>query len=87
VLYQVVGILWGGTSLTEKVQIRFDEGEAWQDVEVCPVRTELASWALWRFTWSPERTGMHIVQMNAPDVPSIRLEQGSYERAINVDET
>lgn len=86
-LYRVVGILWGGSKITDALSIRFGD-EPWAPVAVCPPQTTNATWTLWSHAWRPARTGQYAIRMRVDD-PSIvtkRLDSDYYLRTVAIDE-
>lgn len=87
VLYQVVGIMWGGSEPTDALSIRFNEGPPLL-VEVCPRQTQNDTWTLWRYAWRPPMVGRYEIRMTIedPGIPTQRLDTAFYRRTINIDE-
>ena len=83
----IIGILWGGTELSDALAIRFGEGPP-IPVEVCPPHATNDTWTLWSHAWRPESTGELEIRMEIsdPQVPTIRLDGGYYARTVLVDE-
>lgn len=83
-IHRVIGILWGGTQTTDRLQIRFGAGD-WQDVEVCPAQVTTDSWTLWSHTWIPQGSGITEIRCRVDeDVPQVRLDSGFYARSVRV---
>ena len=84
--YRVVGVLWGGTATTDKLELHFGDG-AWQPVDVCPAQTTNATWTLWSHFWKPELPGEYSIWTRINDsVPQIRMDLGWYVRSVRIDE-
>ena len=83
VLYRVVGILWGGTTLTNAVSIRFGSG-SWTPVSVCPPMTTNATWTLWSHAWSPTSPGEYAIRLRIddPGIITKRLDADYYLRTV-----
>ena len=86
-LYKIVGIMWGGTELTDALAIRFDGGAA-IPVELCPAQASNDTWTLWSYAWKPPAVGTYEITMaiDDPGVPTVRLDSGYYARRIVIDE-
>ena len=84
--YRIVGILWGGSSPTDKLEIRFGGG-AFEPVDVCPLHTQNKTWSLWSHTFVPTTPGLYSIdcRINDPAVPQIRLDALRYQRSIIID--
>lgn len=87
IVYRIVGVMWGGYALTDKLAIRFDAGPL-EPVVVCPAQTTNATWTLWEHIWRPAAPGNYLVTMRIDDpaVPQRRLESGRYDREVYIDE-
>ncbi len=80
-VYLVWGILWGGTSATDALQIKLDEG--WEDVTFCPAVNTSRTWTVWQHLWRPSGSGqVEIVLRVDADVPQVRLDQRYYARSV-----
>lgn len=87
IVYRVIGILWGGSKLTDALSIRFGE-EAWARVDVCPPPITNATWTLWSHAWRPASPGQYGIRMRIDD-PSIvtrRLDSDYYLRTVQIDQ-
>ncbi len=87
IVYRVVGILWGGSKITDALSIRFGDGP-WTPVGVSPPQTTNATWTLWSHAWRPTSPGQYPVRMRIDD-PSIvtkRLDSDYYLRTVRIDE-
>jgi DMSO/TMAO reductase YedYZ molybdopterin-dependent catalytic subunit len=87
-LYRVVGVMWGGYRVTDKLSIRFDAREPFVPVDVCPAQTTNATWTLWSHAWKPTRTGRFAIRLavDDPSIPTKRLDSGFYERTTTISE-
>lgn len=86
--FRVVGILWGGSSPTGDVSIRFDTDD-WAAVSVRPPATTNATWTLWTHVWRPvigtrARDVPIRMRIDDPSIPTIRLDQDYYLRTISI---
>ncbi|PRP99955.1 molybdopterin-dependent oxidoreductase [Enhygromyxa salina] len=86
-LYKIVGIMWGGTQVTDALAIRFDGG-APLPVQVCPTHASTDTWTLWSYAWKPGAVGTYEITMaiDDPTVSTVRLDSGYYARRIVIDE-
>jgi len=86
-LYRVIGILWGGQALTDRLQI-VAGGIDPVDVDVCPPMTTNQTWTVWQHPWRPPSVGAHPIQLliDDPAIPTRRLDVGYYRRTVEVDE-
>lgn len=87
IVYRVVGILWGGSKITDALSIRFGE-EPWTRVDFCTPPTTNATWTLWSHAWRPKSTGQYPVRMRIddPTVVTKRLDSDYYLRTVAIDE-
>lgn len=85
--YRVLGIMWGGYELTEALEIRFGNLEH-VPVDVCPTQKTNDSWTVWEHRFDPPAKGIYEIQcrISDPTIPTLRLDIGFYNRAINVTE-
>ena len=88
IAYKVLGIMWGGDKPTDKLAIRFNAGETFVPVDVCPEQTTNQTWTLWLHMWKPQQTGKHTIRLGINDssVAQIRLDLGWYDRDVSIDE-
>ena len=85
--YKIVGILWGGTELTDALAIQFDGGPL-EPVALCVPQATNDTWTLWSYAWSPPEAGEYEIRMaiEDPSIPTIRLDSGFYARTVVIDE-
>lgn len=83
VVYKIVGIMWGGSEVTESLAIRFNGGEA-VPVEICEPMTTNDTWTLWSYLWRPTEAGEYEIGMviEDPAIPTVRLDSGFYARQV-----
>lgn len=83
--YRVVGILWGGYSPVDSLEIRFGSG-SWRSVDVCPPMTQNANWTIWSYPWEPNTSGLYSIRMRIADssIPTRRLDSDFYVRQVRV---
>ncbi len=86
--YRVVGVIWGGSKPTRKLQIRFNPSEPYVPVQVCPEMKTNRTWSLWIHSWTPTTTGTHEIRLRVdePNVTTIRLDAGYYRRWVKIDQ-
>jgi DMSO/TMAO reductase YedYZ molybdopterin-dependent catalytic subunit len=86
--YRIVGIVWGGAHVVDRLAIRFNEGQPWQPFDVCPTPLSTRMWSLWSYRWKPSAPGVYNIALRVPDVsvPQRRLDSGYYVRQVSVDE-
>ncbi|MFT6400462.1 MAG: DMSO/TMAO reductase YedYZ molybdopterin-dependent catalytic subunit [Bradymonadia bacterium] len=84
--FRVVGILWGGETTTDALEVRFGNGP-WEAVDVCPEMSENAAWTIWEHFWQPEEAGDYDIRCRIADssIPTVRLDSGRYTRTAFVD--
>jgi DMSO/TMAO reductase YedYZ molybdopterin-dependent catalytic subunit len=87
IMYRVVGILWGGSRITDALSIRCGD-EPWTRVDVCPPPTTHATWTLWSHAWRPASPGHHALTMRIddPTIVTRRLDDDYYLRTVAIDE-
>jgi DMSO/TMAO reductase YedYZ molybdopterin-dependent catalytic subunit len=85
-VHRIVGILWGGSKLTEALAIRFDDDEP-IPVELCEPPTTNDTWTLWSYIWRPTEIGEYEITMviEDPGVPTLRLDTGFYARQVIIE--
>ena len=85
-LYRIVGIVWGGTTFANALQIRFRTADEWIDVDDCPPRPTAATWGLWSHTWSPPEAGRYhiVLRVKDPAVSTRRLDLRFYVRSVDI---
>jgi len=64
---EIVGASWSGEGRIERVEVSTDGGSTWGDARLEVPAGPWAS-APWRFDWSPQRAGEHILMSRATDV-------------------
>lgn len=84
--YRVVGIMWGGSKVTDKLMIRFNAQEPYVPVDVCPSQSTNDTWTLWMHQWKPTETGLHNIELAVDDssILTLRLDTGFYRRSVEV---
>lgn len=84
-IYRVVGILWGGSRVTDALSIRFGD-EPWTQVNVAPPPVTNATWTLWSHVWRPSKAGRFPIRMRIddPTIVTRRLDADYYLRTVDV---
>jgi DMSO/TMAO reductase YedYZ molybdopterin-dependent catalytic subunit len=88
IVYNVVGVMWGGATPTDRLQIRFDPDLPFEDVGVCPKPTTNATWTFWSHPFRPSAPGTYAIRLRVDD-PSVlqrRMASGFYERSVAITE-
>ena len=86
--YRIVGIVWGGTRVVDRLQIRFGSDQPFTPFAVCPTPKTHTMWQLWEYNWKPAAPGTYDITLEAADqsVPQRRLKSGYYMRQVKIDE-
>ncbi len=86
--YRVTGIIWGGSTPTNALSIRFKAGQPWVPVADCPVPASTLTWSLWSHDWRPEAPGRYqiVCRITDPSIRTRRLDLFFYVREIQIDE-
>ena len=84
--YRVVGILWGGQKVFHGPTLRFNPGEPFVPVQVCPPMQHNQPWTLWSHVWNPPGPGRYRIRARIDDwsIPTRRLDQGWYDRVVEI---
>jgi DMSO/TMAO reductase YedYZ molybdopterin-dependent catalytic subunit len=86
--YRITGIIWGGSTPTNALSIRFKSGGPWTRVEHCPLPSSTLTWSLWTHTWRPDAPGRYEIVLRVEDssIRTRRLDLFFYVREISIDE-
>lgn len=86
--YRIVGIVWGGSTPVDRLQIRFKKDDAFTPFPVCPTPKTHTMWSLWEYRWKPTAPGTYDIALEVADqsVPQRRLKTGYYIRQVKIDE-
>jgi len=86
--YRITGIIWGGSTPTNALSIRFKSSGPWTRVEHCPLPASTLTWSLWTYTWRPEAPGRYEIVLRVDDssIRTRRLDLFFYVREITIDE-
>jgi len=86
--YRIVGIVWGGTTPTNALSIRFRAGGPWTRVDHCPLPASTLTWSTWTHTWRPAAPGRYqiVLRVDDPAIRTRRLDLFYYVRAVDIAE-
>ncbi|MBY0494666.1 MAG: molybdopterin-dependent oxidoreductase [Cyanobacteria bacterium] len=87
--YRIVGIVWGGKTVVDRLQIRFGGADQpFTPFQICPAPKTHTMWQLWEYRWKPEKPGTYDIALEVADqsVPQRRLKSGYYMRQVKIDE-
>lgn len=84
--YRVVGILWGGSTPTNALSIRFKSGAPWIRVDDCPLPASTLTWSMWSHTWRPTAPGRYqiVLRVDDPAIRTRRLDLFFYVRDLEI---
>ena len=87
--YRITGIIWGGSTPTNALSVRFKSNQPWVAVDDCAMPASSLSWSLWSHVWRPDAPGRYqiVLRVNDPKIRTRRLDIFFYVREIQVDET
>ncbi len=87
--YRITGIIWGGSTPTNALSIRFKSNQSWVPVDDCPLPASTLSWSLWSHVWRPDAPGRYqiVLRVNDDKIRTRRLDIFFYVREIQIDET
>lgn len=87
-LYKIVGIVWGGRTPTDRLEIQLGANAPYEPVEICAPYTSTDSWTLWTHVWAPTRRADYPIRLrvNDPSRRTVRLDYGYYDRTVRVTE-
>jgi DMSO/TMAO reductase YedYZ molybdopterin-dependent catalytic subunit len=63
---EVKGVAYGGDRGISRVELSFDDGDAWNEAEIYYSGGDLA-WSLWRYKWRPEEEDDYTLVVRATD--------------------
>lgn len=86
--YHITGIVWGGSTPTNALSIRFKSGGAWTRIDDCPLPVSTLTWSLWTHTWRPTEAGRYQIVLRVDDrsIRTRRLDVFFYVREVVIDE-
>ncbi len=88
VVYFVVGIMWGGETLTKELLIRFGNDEEFVPVQTVHGQPHNNTWGLWSHEWRPVSSKRYDITLKVgdPTIRTRRLDIGYYRRSVNVEQ-
>jgi DMSO/TMAO reductase YedYZ molybdopterin-dependent catalytic subunit len=88
ITYRITGIIWGGSTPTNALSIRFKASEPWVRVDDCAMPASTLTWSLWSHTWRPSVPGRYqiVLRVDDPAIRTRRLDLFFYVREIRIDE-
>jgi DMSO/TMAO reductase YedYZ molybdopterin-dependent catalytic subunit len=86
--YRIGGIIWGGSTPTNALSIRFKTSQPWVRVDDCPLPASTLTWSAWSHTWRPEAPGRYQLVLRVDDrsIRTRRLDLFFYVREIQIDD-
>ncbi|MEE8429233.1 MAG: molybdopterin-dependent oxidoreductase [Gammaproteobacteria bacterium] len=86
--YRIVGILWGGHKIIDRLTLRFNPGEPFVPAHICPAMKHNQPWTLWSHVWDPPGPGRYRMRTRIDDwsISTRRLDQGWYDREVEISE-
>jgi DMSO/TMAO reductase YedYZ molybdopterin-dependent catalytic subunit len=84
VVHRIVGLMWGGSTPTDALAIRINDGPP-ERVALCRTQTTNATWTWWSHAWRPG-PGTYAMTMKIEDsrIPTRRLDAAFYARSITI---
>lgn len=81
--YRVIGILWGTPRPLSGLQIQFNPGEPFTDVDDLS-RNDQDGWSFWTHAWMPLTQGRYTLRLRLRDraIRTRRLDSGHYRRTV-----
>jgi DMSO/TMAO reductase YedYZ molybdopterin-dependent catalytic subunit len=88
ITYRITGIIWGGSTPTNALSIRFKTSEPWVRVDDCALPASTLTWSLWSHTWRPSVPGRYqiVLRVDDPAIRTRRLDLFFYVREIQIDD-
>lgn len=86
--YRIVGIVWGGHAVTDRLTIRFTVRDTPAAFAICPRPATHRTWSLWEYWWRPTAPGVYDIVLKTADpaVRTRRLDLSFYLRRVRIDE-
>lgn len=86
--YRVIGILWGGQRPVKHLTLRFNPGEKYLPVTICPAMQHNQPWTVWSHVWHPPVPGNYAMRARIDDdgIGTNRLDMGWYDRKVNISD-
>jgi DMSO/TMAO reductase YedYZ molybdopterin-dependent catalytic subunit len=88
IAYRVTGIIWGGSTPTNALSIRFKSTLPWVAVDDCPLPASTLTWSTWSHVWRPDAPGRYqiVMRVSDPAIRTRRLDLFFYVREIVIEE-
>jgi DMSO/TMAO reductase YedYZ molybdopterin-dependent catalytic subunit len=88
IVYRIVGIMWGGSTPTNGLLIRFTATGPWVRVDDCPLPSTTSTWTVWSHWWRPATARRYqlALKLADPSVRTRRLDLAFYLREVHIDE-
>jgi DMSO/TMAO reductase YedYZ molybdopterin-dependent catalytic subunit len=88
VFYRIIGLMWGGSTPTNALSMRFRVNTSWTRVEHCPMPATTDTWTVWTHTWRPPEPGRYdiVLRVDDPRIRTRRLDIFFYTRSVQIDE-
>jgi len=86
VFYRIVGVMWGGSQVTDKLVVRCDPIDPYQPVRFDPKPLTTNTWALWSYDWRPTKTGSYTIELkfDDPTLTAKRTASGYFNRQVQI---
>jgi DMSO/TMAO reductase YedYZ molybdopterin-dependent catalytic subunit len=87
-VYNVVGVMWGGSKPTDALMIRFNPDLPFEKVDVCPKQTTNSTWTWWSHVFRPPAAGTYemLLKVDDPTILQRRMASGFYARKVAISE-
>lgn len=66
-IHNIDGIAWTGQGRIVKVEISFDEGENWSEINLTDEKQHPYSWVFWQYKWKVNKKGEYRIMSKAYD--------------------
>ncbi len=85
---RVIGMLWRGQRPVKHLTLRFNPGEKYLPVTICPAMQHNQPWTLWSHVWHPRAPGNYVMRARIDDygIGTNRLDMGWYDRRVNISQ-
>jgi DMSO/TMAO reductase YedYZ molybdopterin-dependent catalytic subunit len=86
--YRIAGLIWGGSTPTNALSIRFKTNQPWVRVDDCPLPASTLTWSAWSHTWRPTAPGRYqiVLKIDDPTIRTRRLDLFFYVREVVIAE-
>ncbi|HEX2344810.1 MAG TPA: molybdopterin-dependent oxidoreductase [Vicinamibacterales bacterium] len=85
--YRVIGIVWGGARVPQRLRIRFRSSEPFNGFNVSQAPPSPRTWGLWSYDWQPAAPGLYQIVLKPEEgIASRRLDLYFYTRSVRIDE-